>query len=228
MIEVEHVREGVDLHVRETGIQIAMEVRNRDHAERVLDARPRRSATSSASPVPADADRQEAPPSAPTAPASCAPGLRSGGGRDEDGLELAVGGQGVHGQLAAEAALLEPAEGGGEADRRVGVDREGAQPRGLGPPAAPGCRRRSRSSPRARRPSRWRGRRPRPRRRTAPRRPRARRPPRGTAPAHGSPGATIVHGNQKPGPLGAAPRYATSTPSTSTTATRRRAGHEKR
>jgi threonine dehydratase len=38
VIEVEHVREGVDLHVRETGIQIAMEVRNRDHAERVLDA----------------------------------------------------------------------------------------------------------------------------------------------------------------------------------------------
>ncbi|HEY8093977.1 MAG TPA: threonine ammonia-lyase [Acidimicrobiales bacterium] len=38
VIEVEHVREGVDLHVRETGVQIAMEVRNRDHAERVLDA----------------------------------------------------------------------------------------------------------------------------------------------------------------------------------------------
>ena len=38
VIEVEHVREGVDLHVRETGIQIAMEVRNREHAERVLAA----------------------------------------------------------------------------------------------------------------------------------------------------------------------------------------------
>ena len=32
VIEVEHVREGVDLHVRETGVQIAMEVRNREHA----------------------------------------------------------------------------------------------------------------------------------------------------------------------------------------------------
>jgi threonine dehydratase len=38
VIEVEHVREGVDLHVRETGVQIAMEVRNREHAERVLTA----------------------------------------------------------------------------------------------------------------------------------------------------------------------------------------------
>ena len=38
VIEVEHVREGVDLHVRETGVRIAMEVRNRDHADRVLAA----------------------------------------------------------------------------------------------------------------------------------------------------------------------------------------------
>jgi threonine dehydratase len=38
LIEVEHVREGVDLHVRETGIQLAMEVRNRAHAERVIAA----------------------------------------------------------------------------------------------------------------------------------------------------------------------------------------------
>jgi threonine dehydratase len=38
LIEVEHVREGVDLHVRETGIQLAMEVRNRTHAERVIAA----------------------------------------------------------------------------------------------------------------------------------------------------------------------------------------------
>ena len=38
VIEVEHVREGVDLHVRETGVRVAMEVRNRDHAERVLAA----------------------------------------------------------------------------------------------------------------------------------------------------------------------------------------------
>jgi threonine dehydratase len=38
IIEVEHVREGVDLHVRETGVQIAMEVRNREHAEQVVAA----------------------------------------------------------------------------------------------------------------------------------------------------------------------------------------------
>ncbi len=38
VIEVEHVREGLDLHVRETGVQITMEVRDRDHAERVLGA----------------------------------------------------------------------------------------------------------------------------------------------------------------------------------------------
>ena len=38
LIEVEHVREGVDLHVRETGVQAVLEVRGRDHAERVLRA----------------------------------------------------------------------------------------------------------------------------------------------------------------------------------------------
>jgi threonine dehydratase len=38
VIEVEHVREGVDLHVRETGIRVAMEVRNREHAERIVAA----------------------------------------------------------------------------------------------------------------------------------------------------------------------------------------------
>jgi threonine dehydratase len=38
VIEVEHVREGVDLHVRETGVQIAMEVRNREHADRIVAA----------------------------------------------------------------------------------------------------------------------------------------------------------------------------------------------
>jgi threonine dehydratase len=38
IIEVEHVREGLDLHVRETGVQIALEVRNREHAEQVLAA----------------------------------------------------------------------------------------------------------------------------------------------------------------------------------------------
>ena len=34
LIEVEHVREGVDLHVRETGVQVALEVRGADHAAR--------------------------------------------------------------------------------------------------------------------------------------------------------------------------------------------------
>ena len=38
VIEVEHVREGVDLHVRETGVQIAMEVRNREHTDRIVAA----------------------------------------------------------------------------------------------------------------------------------------------------------------------------------------------
>ena len=38
VIEVEHVREGVDLHVRETGVQIAMEVRNREHADHIVAA----------------------------------------------------------------------------------------------------------------------------------------------------------------------------------------------
>ncbi len=38
IIEVEHVREGVDLHVRETGVQVVLEVRNRAHAESVRDA----------------------------------------------------------------------------------------------------------------------------------------------------------------------------------------------
>ena len=38
LIEVEHVREGIDLHVRETGVQIVLEVRNRDHADEVVKA----------------------------------------------------------------------------------------------------------------------------------------------------------------------------------------------
>ncbi len=36
LVEVQHQREGVDLHVRETGIHATFEVRGRDHAERVL------------------------------------------------------------------------------------------------------------------------------------------------------------------------------------------------
>ena len=38
LIEVEHVREGVDLHVRETGVQVVLEVRSRDHATEVMKA----------------------------------------------------------------------------------------------------------------------------------------------------------------------------------------------
>ena len=36
LVEVQHQREGVDLHVRETGIHATFEVRGRDHAARVL------------------------------------------------------------------------------------------------------------------------------------------------------------------------------------------------
>jgi threonine dehydratase len=38
LLEVEHVREGIDLHVRETGVQIALEVRGHAHAEAVVAA----------------------------------------------------------------------------------------------------------------------------------------------------------------------------------------------
>ncbi len=38
LIEVEHVREGIDLHVRETGVHATFEVRGRDHARRLLEA----------------------------------------------------------------------------------------------------------------------------------------------------------------------------------------------
>jgi threonine dehydratase len=33
VIEVQHVREGIPLHPRETGIQLVLEVRNEEHAE---------------------------------------------------------------------------------------------------------------------------------------------------------------------------------------------------
>jgi len=36
LIEVEHVGEGVDLHVREAGVQAVLEVRGRDHADTLL------------------------------------------------------------------------------------------------------------------------------------------------------------------------------------------------
>jgi threonine dehydratase len=38
LLEVEHVREGLDLHVRETGVQLVLEVRDRSHTEAVLAA----------------------------------------------------------------------------------------------------------------------------------------------------------------------------------------------
>jgi threonine dehydratase len=38
LVEVQHVREGVDLHVRETGVQLVLETRGSEHAERVLEA----------------------------------------------------------------------------------------------------------------------------------------------------------------------------------------------
>ena len=38
LVDVEHVREGVDLHVRETAVQLVLETRGRTHAERVTAA----------------------------------------------------------------------------------------------------------------------------------------------------------------------------------------------
>jgi threonine dehydratase len=38
LIDVEHLREGVDLHVRETGIAATFAVRNRAHGDRIVDA----------------------------------------------------------------------------------------------------------------------------------------------------------------------------------------------
>ena len=38
LLEVEHVREGLDLHVRETGVQLVLEVRDRQHTDAVLAA----------------------------------------------------------------------------------------------------------------------------------------------------------------------------------------------
>jgi threonine dehydratase len=38
IVEVSHLREGVDLHVRETAVQLVMETRGKDHASAVLDA----------------------------------------------------------------------------------------------------------------------------------------------------------------------------------------------
>jgi threonine dehydratase len=38
LVEVVHVREGLDLHVRETGVQLVLETRGRDHATSVREA----------------------------------------------------------------------------------------------------------------------------------------------------------------------------------------------
>lgn len=37
LVDVEHLREGLELHVRETGIQLVLETKGRDHADEVLD-----------------------------------------------------------------------------------------------------------------------------------------------------------------------------------------------
>jgi len=38
VIDIEHVREGVDLHVRETGVNAVLEVRGPEHATLVVEA----------------------------------------------------------------------------------------------------------------------------------------------------------------------------------------------
>jgi threonine dehydratase len=38
LVDVEHVREGIDLHVRETGVQLVLETRGSEHAQAVLEA----------------------------------------------------------------------------------------------------------------------------------------------------------------------------------------------
>ena len=38
LVEVQHQREGLDLHVRQTGVHATFEVRSREHAATVLDA----------------------------------------------------------------------------------------------------------------------------------------------------------------------------------------------
>ncbi|MBV8989039.1 MAG: threonine ammonia-lyase [Solirubrobacterales bacterium] len=38
LLDVQHIREGVDLHVRETGVQLVMETRGPEHAAKVSDA----------------------------------------------------------------------------------------------------------------------------------------------------------------------------------------------
>jgi threonine dehydratase len=38
VVDVSHVREGFDLHVRETAVELVLETRGREHADRVLHA----------------------------------------------------------------------------------------------------------------------------------------------------------------------------------------------
>ena len=38
VVDVSHVREGVDLHVRETAVELVLETRGREHADRVTGA----------------------------------------------------------------------------------------------------------------------------------------------------------------------------------------------
>jgi threonine dehydratase len=38
LVDVEHLREGLDLHVRETGVQMVLETRGADHAREVMRA----------------------------------------------------------------------------------------------------------------------------------------------------------------------------------------------
>jgi threonine dehydratase len=37
IIEVQHIREGVRLHARETGIQVVLEVKNAEHTETLIN-----------------------------------------------------------------------------------------------------------------------------------------------------------------------------------------------
>ena len=38
IVEVSHLREGIGLHVRETGVQLTIETRSREHADEVVTA----------------------------------------------------------------------------------------------------------------------------------------------------------------------------------------------
>jgi threonine dehydratase len=38
LVDVQHIREGIDLHIRETAVQLVLETRSREHADRVTQA----------------------------------------------------------------------------------------------------------------------------------------------------------------------------------------------